>query len=124
MYRLSIWLIALTFAFNGAASFAAIDNPVAPALTAQNHNGGPAISHDVHSSHIRTGVMVVTLDPGQAHGHSSLRCCGTCNVANVLPDIVTIPVTFSYAAVTFRMAQHHLVGHLVALDPDIPKTVV
>ena len=124
MYRLSIWLIALAIVFNGAASFAAIDNPVAPALAAQNHNGAPATSHDVYSSRIGTGVMAVTLDHGQAHGHSGLRCCGTCNVANVLPDIVTTPVTFSYAAVTFSAGRHDLVGHLVALDPDIPKTVV
>jgi hypothetical protein len=124
MYRLSIWLIALAFVFNGAASFAAIDRPVAPALAAQNHNGGRITSHDVHFNHIGTGVMVTMLNHDQAHGHSGLRCCGTCNVANVLPDIAAIPVTFSCAAVTFRTGQHDLVGYLVALDPDLPKTVV
>jgi hypothetical protein len=97
---------------------------VAPALTAQNHDGAPAASHDAHSNHIGDDVMVAMPDHGQANGHSGERCCGTCNVASVLPDIVAIPVTFSYAAVTFRTGRHDLVGHLVALDPDIPKTFV
>lgn len=124
MYRLSIWLIVLAFVFNGAASLAAIDLPTASALIAQNQNHDNARTA-APSDHVgNNNVMVAMLDHGQAHGHSALKCCNICNVANVIPDIVAIPVTFSYATVAFRRGQHDLVGHLVALDPGIPKTIV
>jgi hypothetical protein len=126
MYRLSIWLIALAFVFNGAASLATIDLPAASALIAQNQNHDNARTA-APSDHVgNNNVMVAMPDHGQAqgHSHSGLKCCGICNVANVIPDIVAIPVTFSYATVAFRTGQHDLVGHLVALDPGIPKTIV
>jgi hypothetical protein len=121
MYRLSIWLIALTFVFNGVALHAWIDPPTAPALIAQDHHGAAdAAGHDEHSDK----VVATAADHGQDHAYNHLKCCGVCSVASVLPDAAAISVPISYAAVTFRTARHDLVGHLVALDPDIPKTIV
>jgi hypothetical protein len=123
MYRLGIWLIAVAFVFNGAASGAWIDLPMAPALAAHDHHGAMAAAgHDEHSGEV---VAAVT-DHGQAYdyAHNHLKCCGICYVANLTPDVIAVVVTFSYSDVTFRMAKHDLVGHLVALDPDIPKTIV
>jgi hypothetical protein len=123
MYRLSIWLIALTFVFNGVAVHAWIDFPAAPALIAHDHHDAAvSAAHDTHSD----VIVAAATDHGQAHGyaHHFLKCCGICNEANLAPDIVVVPVTFSYAAATFRTLQHDLVAHLVALDPDIPKTIV
>jgi hypothetical protein len=126
MYRLTIWLIAVAFVFNGVASSAWIDLPMAPALAAQdNHGAATAGGHDAHFDQVDRDVIGATPDHGQASEHDScLKCCGICNVANVIPDVAAIPVMFSYADVTFRTAQHDLVGHLVALDPAIPKTIV
>jgi hypothetical protein len=126
MYRLGIWLIAVAFVFNGAASGAWIGLPMAPALAVHDHHGGPATAgHDAHFDQASHDAIGATPDHGQAPEHDScLECCGMCNIANVIPDIVANPVMFSYAEVTFRTAQDDLVGHLVALDPDIPKTII
>jgi Protein of unknown function (DUF2946) len=123
MYRFGIWLIAVAFVFNGAASYAMIDAPVAPILFAQGHHDAAASAdHGAHSDE----VAAAATDHGQAHdyAHNHLKCCGICNVASLLPDVIAVPVAFSYATVTFRTLQNDLVGHLVALDPDIPKTIV
>jgi hypothetical protein len=42
----------------------------------------------------------------------------------VVPGAAVTEITFSCAAVTFHTRQRDLVSHLVALDPDIPKTIV
>ncbi len=123
MYRMSIWLIALTFVFNGVAVHAWIDSPAAPALVAHDHHDATvSAAHDTHSD----VIVAAATDHGQAHGyaHHHLKCCGICNVANLAPDILAVSMSFSYAAVTFRTLQQDLVGNLVALDPDIPKTIV
>lgn len=133
--RLFIFLIAAAFVFNGAASFvfngaasrAWIDLPVALAATAQDHHGASvAAGHDAHSGQFGANAIAAAPDQSQDHEHvdSCLKCCNMCNVANVLPGFVAKPVTFSYAAVAFRMGQRNLVGHLVALDPDIPKAII
>jgi hypothetical protein len=125
MYRLGIWLIALAFVFNGAASYAGIDPAESPVLTIQEQHGTPATAHHTHAKYIGDGAVVsVDHDQTPAHSHSGVRCCGICNVASLLPNVAATPVTFSYAAITFHTNQHDLVGHLVALDPGIPKTVV
>jgi hypothetical protein len=121
MYRVGIWLMALAFVFNGAASHALVD---LPDLIAQDHHGALAvISHDAHFS---DSTVAATPDHDQIpeHKHNSRRCCDVCNLASVIPNVVVVPVPFSYAAVVFAAAQHFLVGHLIAIDPDIPKTIV
>ena len=123
MYRLGIWLIALTFVFNGAASYAWIDPDESPAMTIQDYHGAPIVRHDAHAKHVGDDV-VATADHDQAPAHSHSRCCNTCNTTSVMPNIVAIPVTFSYRAVTFHTHQHDLVGHPAGLDPRIPKTTV
>jgi hypothetical protein len=46
-----------------------------------------------------------------------------CSVASVIPTVAVSPVAFSYRSAVFHVTQPHLVGHPVALDPDIPKFV-
>jgi hypothetical protein len=123
MYRLSIWLFALAFIFNGAASYTWTDPGESPALTVQEHHGVLTAVLDVHAKYVSDDV-VTAADQALTHGHNALKCCGICSVASVLPDIVAIPVPFSYAAIMFHTARHDLAGHLVALDPGIPKTSV
>ncbi len=119
MYRLSIWLIAIVFVFNGAASLALVDLPSAPALSAHEHQGG-------HADHISDGVASDhDLHAGNhKHNDNCMKCCGVCNIAKLIPDIAATPFIFAYASITFSIGRHDLVGHLVALDPDIPKAVV
>lgn len=121
MYRLGIGLIAFALVFNGvAAAYALNDAPGLPAVAAHEHHGGVA-----HRDHAHDRVAVAA-DAGQTHGgmQDHLKCCGRCNFVSLLPGSVAIPVTFSYATVSFPKAQPHLVGHIVALDPGIPKSVV
>jgi hypothetical protein len=123
MYRLSIWLIAFAFVFNGAASYAWIDPDESPAMTIQDDHDAPMVRHDAHAKHAGDDV-VAAADHDQAPAHSVSRCCNACNAASVMPDIVAIPVTFSYRAVTFHTHQHDLVGLPAGLDPGIPKAIV
>jgi hypothetical protein len=122
MYRLSIWLFVLAFIFNGAASYTWIDPGESPAGTVQAHHG-VLTAVDVHAKYVSDDVVTAAVQ-ALTHGHNALKCCGICNVASVLPDILAIPVPFSYAAIMFHTARHDLAGHLVALDPGIPKTSV
>lgn len=55
---------------------------------------------------------------------SHLKYCGTCTVTSLVPDIMAVPVVFNYKSAAFQTAQNRLVGHLVLLDPDIPKSIV
>ena len=120
MYRFGIWLIAFALVFNGmVAAYALNDGPSLPAA-ATHENHGSVAHHD------RARDRVAVTDTGQTHGaaHDHLKCCGHCNVVSLLPGVVAIPVTFSYATPCFPAAQPHLVGHLVPLDPEIPKSAV
>ena len=56
--------------------------------------------------------------------HDHLKCCVACNLVSLVPNVAAIPVAFSYTNTAFDAAQHELVGHLVALDPGIPKPLV
>ena len=128
MRRLGIWLIAVAVVLSGTASYGEIGHDK-PALTFQGHNRAAAVAkYDKYDAQSEQGchdaVAAADHDQAPAHSHDGLKCCGICNVANVIPAVPAIPVTFSYAVVTFYMGQHDLVGHLVALDPDIPKSLV
>ena len=136
MYRLGIWLIALALVFNGAPSYALdgaagmVSDMVAnmPAIAAVDHQADmdkvDAVQAEcnVHPSDV--AVIVTDACRSQRAAHDHLKCCPTCNVISVMPAIVAVSVPLSYARAFFGSGRFGLVGHLVALDPDIPKTVV
>jgi hypothetical protein len=123
MYRLGIWLLALVFVFNGAASYALIAPAESHASIVQaHHHAPPGARHEAQCKQVADDeVGAAAADYGHDHAH---KCCGICIVASLLPAVEAIPVTFGYRVVTFRIGQHDLVGHPVGLDPEIPKTVV
>ena len=127
MHRLTVWLIAIVFVFNGAASLAWTDLPAAPVSIVESHGGvAAAVRHEGHLHDIGDEVVATASDHDQPAGHTDncLKCCGTCSVTNMVPDVVVSAVTFASVAVKFQAGQNNLVGHLVALDPDIPKILV
>ena len=128
MYRFGTWLIALALVFNGAAMIAWNGAPMAAGAIAQLQHAQiqPADDDAMQCDANRGAAAVVARHSGQTHGpaHDHLKCCGTCTVASVLPAVAAIPVAFSYRGAVFHVTQPHLVGHLVALDPDIPKSIV
>jgi hypothetical protein len=114
MHRLGVWLIAIALVFNGATVVALWELPAASQFALAFH--GEQHGH-VAAEHNHDGLG--------SHKHADImKCCGVCNIANLTLEIVATPITFAYASITFSMGQHHLVGSLVALDPDIPKAVV
>ena len=125
MHRLTIWLIAIVFVFNGAAVPTWIDLPAAaPTLTVDSDHGVSVrdVAQSDHDSD-RDSAMAATLDHGQSVKHID-KCCVTCSTASMVPDAVVTAVIFSSVAIKFHAAQTDMVGHLVALDPDIPKLLV
>lgn len=123
MHRMGIWLIALALVFNGAATYA-WDSPSGPiAAIAQVHDDGTAaVACNVNSDEFV--AVAAGSDQHQSGAHHHPKCCGTCTVPSLIPAVAAVPVTFSYRAAVFHTASHHLIGHPVALDPDIPKSVV
>jgi hypothetical protein len=123
---MGIWLTAFALVFNGfATGYAWVDAPDLPAAVAHDHRGGAgAAGHHDHSG----DRIAIVADSGLTYGSmlDHLKCCGRCNVnvVSLLPRAVAIPATFSFATLSFRTTQDHLVGHLVVLEPDIPKTIV
>jgi len=125
MHRLIVWLIAVAFVFNGAASLAWLDLPETPPVAA-HHDGARAGGHGV-LAHQQTDDFIVVV-PDHCHGSSNsdnrLKCCGTCSLASLVPDIVATAMTFADKGVTFHTGPHDLVGHLVAVEPGVPKILV
>lgn len=123
MYRIGIWLIALALVFNGAAAYAGNYFSGVPATIAQHHHdAADAVDTHVHSA----DAVTVGENSGQTHGgmHNHVKCCTICTVVSMLPAVAAVPATFAYKAAVFHTAQHALVGRPVALDPDIPKSIV
>ncbi len=123
MHRLAVWMIALALVFNGAPAIAPAGVSDMPAVAASDHHADAA---GVECNAYRGRVVVVAANACQSQhaAHDHLKCCPTCNVVSMVPALVEVAVPFSYAPASFRTAEVGLVGHLVALDPDIPKTIV
>jgi hypothetical protein len=121
---MGIWLIALALVFNGVVTYTWNNSPSAPVAIVQDHHGGTdTVDCDVHSDDaVAMAEHSGQTQRGQMHNH--LKCCATCTGVSLLPAVSAVPVSFSYRAAVFHTAQHDLVGHLVALDPDIPKSIV
>lgn len=123
MYRLAIWVIALALVFNGAPAFTLDDASGMPAIAAFDHHADAAgLECNAHSGNI--AIVAADASRTQHAAHDHLKCCPTCTVVSMLPAIAAVSVRLSYAPASFRTAEFGLVGHPVALDPDIPKTVV
>ena len=122
MYRMGTWLIALAFVFNGVAMTAWNGPAKAPAAVTQIHYAD-ADSADCNGVPDAAAIVVTHFDRTHSRVHNHLKCCGTCTVASLVPDVAAVPVVFNCKSTTFRTAQNHLVGHLLFLDPDIPKFV-
>jgi len=124
MYRLTVCLIAAVFIFNSAVSLAWVDLPAELAMATDHHHGSVADDHyDAHARQVGSDLIAATPDHSETSKHID-KCCRTCTVAGVVGDVAMVAVTFSYAAVAFQTGRHDLVGHLVVLDPDIPKYLV
>ena len=123
MYRMGIWLIALALVVNGVAMTAWSGPAKTPVAITQSHHAD-AGSADCNS--ISGAAAAVVKYSDQTHGrmHNHLKCCGTCTVASLVPDFIAVRAVFNYQSAAFWTAEHHLDGHLVLLDPDIPKSIV
>lgn len=122
MYQLGIWMIVLALVFNGAPTLALNDGSGVPTVAAHSlHDEAAEVECNTQAGHVAVSAEACQV---QRAAHDHLNCCWICNVVAVLPGVFAAPVKFSYATVTFHTAQFDLVGHPVALDPDIPKIVV
>lgn len=127
--RFFIYLFSAAFVVNGGLVHASIELP--PALTAHAHVGiTVAVEHAVHHDAASPGPVQSAMAPsehayGITHEHmdGGAKCCGMCGMANAMPELTTIPVQLSYAAITFHVRLQGLNGHLTKLDPDIPKAI-
>ena len=131
--RLFVFFLAAAFIYGGSALRASL---LAPSV-AQDHHASMVAAPDVqqghaahqgHGSHDSAGVTADDHDHAKLtnaeHDEPCLKCCTMCGVASMTADYHGTPVMFAYGTVRFRIGQRHLLGHLVALDPDIPKSFV
>lgn len=133
MKRWGIWFLTAVFVFNGAASLATIDLPDLPpavghrdaAVTAeaQVYLQAQVQAEAAGPSH-RDCDQVMTTAPDRDPVHHDDKCCPTCAMPSMLALAVASAVTFSSKAKRFLHANDEMVGHLVFIDPDIPKVAV
>ena len=122
--RFFICIFAIALVLNGGALRALADVPAAHA-----HHFATMSSEADHATHHHAQPDGATVAPERlpAHDHvaDGAKCCSMCMVmANVIPAFVATSTQLYYRAVIFKVGRQHLVGHLVPLDPDIPKTIV
>ena len=133
MKRWGIWFLTAVFVFNGAASLATIDLPDLPpaighrdaAVTAGAQAHAQVAAHAEAAGPLHRDcdeVMAATTDRNLVH-HDD-KCCPTCAMPSMLPLSIASAVTFPSKAKRFLHANDELVGHLVVIDPDIPKVAV
>ena len=128
--RIYVYLLAAAFVLNGGLVHASFDLP--PALIAHVHVGAAVAAKDVvhhqaaHAGQIEAATSLDKHDHGAMHDHldSDAKSCGTCGMANAMPELATIPAQLSYATITFQFRLQNLAGHLAKLDPEIPKAIV
>lgn len=121
MHRLGIWLIALALVFNGVMASAEIEPSEIPVAVAQGHLAAlDADDCDPHAADIATATH---RGQHRAPLHNHLKCCARCSMVSLLPSVIAVPVALAYGHAVFYTAQNDLVGHLVALDPHIPKPI-
>jgi len=125
---LFIYLFAAAFVFNGVLLHANIELPVA--LTLHAHLGfATATDRAPHPHAVPIGQEELTAisgdhDDSLPHNHidGGPKSCGMCSEATVMSGLAATAVQLSYALISFDARPPGLTGHLVALDPDIPKT--
>lgn len=82
-----------------------------------------------HNDHHHGESDEATAAPGglPAHDHADgdAKCCSMCITFNdVMPAFTANVSLFRHRIVDFKIERQLLIGHPVALDPDIPKTIV
>ena len=53
-----------------------------------------------------------------------LKCCGACMLTSVMPLAPAWTVILAFSHLTFAPLSQQLRGHIVFIDPDIPKPIV
>ena len=123
-----IGLFAIALVVNGGASRILGDVQAAGAhhFAAKKGKADHQGQHNTHH-HAQPDGTSVALDQSAVHDHSGgdAKCCTMCIILdNAVPTYLAAATPFRYRAVVFTSGRQHLVGHLVALDPDIPKIIV
>ena len=77
-----------------------------------------------HAEAMDAAVVLDKTSSGDSVGGES-NCCTMCiTFDNVAPVFVATAFQVHHRIVDFKIGGQLLIGHLVALDPDIPKTIV
>lgn len=123
--RLFICFLTVAFVFSGAPWQTCIEvaqaAPVAAAHDHQHdHHAKAAVADNDHGA----AVKKVAASAPEPTDHTCLKCCGVCTAVSSMPTLSATPVIFSAALISFRFGEAHLTGHVVALDPGIPKFIV
>ena len=77
--------------------------------------------------HAQSGDATAALGKAPVHDHAGgdTKCCTLCiTFDNVVHAFTANASLFRHRIVDFKIDRQLLIGHLVALDPDIPKTIV
>jgi len=56
--------------------------------------------------------------------HACLKCCGACMLISILPPSPGWTLALAVTHVSFASCSEQLRGHIVFVDPDIPKQIV
>lgn len=125
LLRSLVALLAVALVASGATAqqcFAATAHQMAAAAETAHH-----AMHADHAMHAAHGHMATHKDDRGApdkHEHSALNCCTMCTTPTVLAASPFGAAVLSVTTIDFPRATHGFTGHIVLVDPGIPKTPV
>lgn len=123
-----VFLFAAAVVFNGWASVVLAKVPAAHSnhvVAMGGHAGHQGQNEAQYFAQPSNATGLFDHLPAHDHANGSSKCCTMCVAFdNLTPAFVATVSQFHYRAIFFKIGRQDLAGHLVALDPDIPKTIV
>ena len=131
--RLSVFLLAVSFAASGVAvrQCDAAQHTIAPVAVAQT----VAADHAHHSHSAHDGAHTHRVEGATVHQHGAggagpladdymcAKCCGTCTLVTAVTPDAQVAVIFSVSPASFSDKPEHLAGTTMKVDPGIPKSI-
>lgn len=122
--RILVSLFIVSFVASGAAWAACIDLPIGLASTSSSHHHAGLDNHgDRHHENGDENAAKSDQAP-VSHSHGLVKCCSMAPVFNLAPEFMARSIDFPRSAVAFGFVQRGMIGHIVALEPGIPKPIV
>jgi len=115
------WQSCVTLQQRHPSSAAALVDHIASHQSHEHHQH--AMAQD-HGARIDGPEAIEDYVQQKSADHACLKCCGACMQTSVMPLAPAWTVVLAVSRLTFASRSEQLRGHIVFIDPDIPKPIV